>query len=307
MAGFLIKRLLQAIFVVIAITLIVSFAIRLTGDPALMMFQGGGSMTEDDLARIRASLGTDQPFIVQYWHFLTGLLSLDFGHSFSGGASVARLIGDAVPATLLLAFVSMAVSIALSIPLGIKAATARGKFADQAIRILSLVGLSFPNFWLATMLVLLFAIVLGWLPPSGMSGVASYVMPAVTMGVILTATNVRLVRTAMLETLQSQYIMVARAKGLSENKVLYKHALRNCAIPLITYFGLQFGGLLGGIVVIERVFNWPGMGSLAFDAVAARDYPVLQGVITVLSLMIVGINLLVDIAYGVVDPRIRTE
>jgi peptide/nickel transport system permease protein len=132
-------------------------------------------------------------------------------------------------------------------------------------------------------------------------------MPAVTMGVILTATNVRLVRTAMLDTLQSQYIMVARAKGLSESKVLYKHALRNCAIPLITYFGLQFGGLLGGIVVIERVFNWPGMGSLAFDAVGARDYPVLQAVITVLSLMIVGINLLVDIAYGLVDPRIRTE
>ncbi len=307
MAVFLIKRLLQAIFVVIAITLIVSSAIRLTGDPAMMMFQGGGSMTEDDLARIRAALGTDKPFIVQYLAFLKGLVTLDLGRSFVGGAQVSTLIGNALPATLLLAFISMAVSIVLSIPLGIKAATARGKGADQLIRILSLVGLSFPNFWLATMLVLLFSITLGWLPPSGMSGVASYVMPAVTMGVILTATNVRLVRTSMLDTLQSQYIMVARAKGLSENKVLYKHALRNCAIPLITYFGLQFGGLLGGIVVIERVFNWPGMGSLAFDAVASRDYPVLQAVITVLALMIVGINLLVDIAYGLVDPRIRTE
>lgn len=307
MAVFLIKRVLQAIFVVIAITLIVSSAIRLTGDPAMMMFQGGGSMTEDDLARIRAALGTDKPFIVQYLTFLKGLVTLDLGRSFVGGAQVSTLIGNALPATLLLAFISMVVSIVLSIPLGIKAATARGKGADQLIRILSLVGLSFPNFWLATMLVLLFSITLGWLPPSGMSGVASYVMPAVTMGVILTATNVRLVRTSMLDTLQSQYIMVARAKGLSENKVLYKHALRNCAIPLITYFGLQFGGLLGGIVVIERVFNWPGMGSLAFDAVASRDYPVLQAVITVLALMIVGINLLVDIAYGLVDPRIRTE
>lgn len=307
MTGFLIKRLLQAIFVVIAITLIVSSAIRLTGDPAMMMFQGGGSMTEDDLARIRAALGTDKSFIVQYLAFLKGLVTLDFGRSFVGGTQVSTLIGNALPATLLLAFISMAVSIVLSIPLGIKAATARGKGADQLIRILSLVGLSFPNFWLAIMLVLLFSITLGWLPPSGMSGMASYVMPAVTMGVILTATNVRLVRSSMLETLQSQYIMVARAKGLSENKVLYKHALRNCAIPLITYFGLQFGGLLGGIVVIERVFNWPGMGTLAFDAVASRDYPVLQAVITVLSLMIVGINLLVDIAYGFIDPRIRTE
>lgn len=308
MAGFLIKRLLQALFVVIAITLLVSFAVRLTGDPALMMFQGGGgSMTEDDLARIRAALGTDRPFFVQYVSFLKGLVTFDLGRSFTGGTPVSLLVGDALPATLLLAFISMFVSIALSIPLGIKAATSRGKAADQAIRIFSLVGLSFPNFWLATMLVLLFAITLGWLPPSGMVGMSSYVMPALTMGIILTATNVRLVRTAMLETLQSQYVMVARAKGLSENKVLYKHALRNCAIPLITYFGLQFGGLLGGIVVIERVFNWPGLGTLAFDAVAARDYPVLQGVITVLSLLIVGINLLVDIAYGLVDPRIRTE
>jgi peptide/nickel transport system permease protein len=307
-AGFLIKRLLQALFVVIAITLLVSFAVRLTGDPALMMFQGGGgSMTEDDLARIREALGTDRPFFVQYVSFLKGLVTFDLGRSFTGGTPVSLLVGDALPATLLLAFISMFVSIALSIPLGIKAATSRGKAADQAIRIFSLIGLSFPNFWLATMLVLLFAITLGWLPPSGMVGMSSYVMPALTMGIILTATNVRLVRTAMLETLQSQYVMVARAKGLSESKVLYKHALRNCAIPLITYFGLQFGGLLGGIVVIERVFNWPGLGTLAFDAVAARDYPVLQGVITVLSLLIVGINLLVDIAYGLVDPRIRTE
>lgn len=308
MAGFLIKRLLQALFVVIAITLLVSFAVRLTGDPALMMFQGGGgSMTEDDLARIREALGTDRPFFVQYVSFLKGLVTFDLGRSFTGGTPVSLLVGDALPATLLLAFISMFVSIALSIPLGIKAATSRGKAADQAIRIFSLIGLSFPNFWLATMLVLLFAITLGWLPPSGMVGMSSYVMPALTMGIILTATNVRLVRTAMLDTLQSQYVMVARAKGLSESKVLYKHALRNCAIPLITYFGLQFGGLLGGIVVIERVFNWPGLGTLAFDAVAARDYPVLQGVITVLSLLIVGINLLVDIAYGLVDPRIRTE
>jgi peptide/nickel transport system permease protein len=307
LAAFLIKRLLQAVFVVIAVTLTVAFAIRLTGDPALMLTQGAGSVTEADLVRIREGLGLNQPFLVQYFNFLKGIVTLDFGRSFLGGTPVSMLIGKALPATLSLAFTSLLVSIVISIPLGIKAATAKGKWADQTIRILSLVGLSFPNFWLATMLVLLFAIALPWLPPSGMDGIASFILPAVTMGVILTATNVRLVRTAMLETLQSQYIMVARAKGLSENTVLYKHALRNCAIPLITYFGLQFGGLLGGIVVVERVFNWPGLGTLAFDAVGARDYPVLQAVITVLSLMIIGINLLVDIAYGLVDPRIRTE
>ncbi|KAA0911269.1 ABC transporter permease [Pusillimonas sp. ANT_WB101] len=307
MTGFLIKRILQAIFVIIVVTLTVAFAIRLTGDPALMLTQGAGSVTEADLVRIREGLGLNQPFLVQYLSFIKGIFTLDFGRSFLGGTQVSLLIKDALPATLMLAFASMAVSIVLSIPLGIKAAVSRGKWSDQLIRIVSLVGLSFPNFWLGTMLVLIFAISLQWLPPSGMSGFTSFIMPAATMGIILTATNVRLVRTAMLETLQSQYIMVARAKGLSENTVLYKHALRNCAIPLITYFGLQFGGLLGGVVVIERVFNWPGMGTLAFDAVSGRDYPVLQATITVLSLLIVSVNLLVDIAYGLIDPRIRTE
>lgn len=307
MVGFILKRLLQAIFVVVAVSLIVALAIRMTGDPALMIAQNATNITEADLIKIREGLGLNQPFYLQYWDSLKGLLVWDFGNSFVGGTPVNMLVNKALPATLMLAFASMFVSIALSIPLGIKAAVSRGKWQDQLIRICSLIGLSFPNFWLATMMVLLFAITLKWLPPSGMDGLASYIMPAVTMGIILTATNVRLVRTTMLETLNAQYVMVARAKGLSEEKVLYKHALRNCAIPLITYFGLQFGGLLGGIVVIERVFNWPGMGTLAFDAVSARDYPVLQAVIMILSLMIVGVNLLVDIAYGLVDPRIRKE
>ncbi len=307
MAGFILRRIFQAIFVILAVTLVVSFAIRLTGDPALMLTQGAGSVTEEDLARIREALGLNQPFLVQYGQYMLGLLRLDFGRSFLGGTPVAQLIATSLPATLLLAFASMLVSIALSIPLGIKAATSKGRWADQTIRILSLVGLSFPNFWLAIMLVLLFSITLRWLPPSGMNGFASFIMPAVTIGIILTALNVRIVRAAMLETLQLQYIMVARAKGLSETAVLYKHALRNCAIPLVTYFGLQFGGLLGGIVVVERVFNWPGLGTLALDAVAGRDYPVLQAVITVLSLLIVGVNLAIDIAYGVIDPRIRLE
>lgn len=308
MASYLLKRILQAVFVVIVVTLFVSYAVRLTGDPAVMMFAGGGgSMSEADLERIRAALGTDKPFYQQYFGFLKGLVTLDLGRSFVGGTPVSTLIAQAAPSTLKLAFVSLLISIVMSIPLGIWAAVSKGKVADQVIRIFSLIGVSFPNFWLATMLVLLISIFLGLLPPSGMTGFESYIMPTLTMGVILTATNVRLVRTAMLETLQSQYVMVARAKGLSERRVLYKHALRNCAIPLITYFGLQFGGMLGGLVVIEKVFSWPGLGTLAFDAVNARDYPVLQSVITVLALLIVGVNLIVDIAYSLVDPRIRLE
>jgi peptide/nickel transport system permease protein len=306
MAAFIVKRLMQAVFVILAVTLIVSFAIRLSGDPAIML-TGAGSVTEKDLANIRQALGLNRPFLVQYADFLRGILVGDFGRSFMGGTPVSLLIAKALPSTLLLAFASLVTSIVISVPLGIHAAVRRGRWPDQLIRVLSLVGLSFPNFWLAIMMVLLFSITLGLLPPSGMEGPESFVMPALTMAIILTATNVRLVRNAMLETLSQPYIMVARSKGLKDRVVLYKHALRNSAIPLVTYIGLQFGGLIGGIVIVERVFNWPGMGTLAFDAISARDYPVLQGAITVLALCIVLINLLVDIAYGFVDPRIRTE
>jgi peptide/nickel transport system permease protein len=307
MSGFLIKRLLQAIFVVLVVVLFVSYAVRLSGDPALMLSQGAGSVTEEDLQNIRTGLGLDRPFLVQYGDFLGGAVRGDFGQSFMGGTPVARLIGDALPATLALAFVSLLLSIVVSVPLGIKAAVNKGKGVDQFIRIISLVGLSFPNFWLAIMLVLLLSITFPLLPPSGWDGPISLVLPALTMAIILSATNVRLVRTAMLETLSAQYIMVARSKGLRERVVLYKHALRNCAIPLITYIGLQFGNLIGGLVVVEKVFNWPGLGTLAFDAIANRDYPVLQGTVTVLAVIIVAVNLLVDIAYGLVDPRIRNK
>jgi peptide/nickel transport system permease protein len=304
MLGFLIRRTLQAIFVVFVVTLLVAWAIRLSGDPAVMLAQGAGSITEKDLENIRAGLGLDRPFSAQYLGFVGGMLTGHFGKSFMGGTSVALLIGHALPLTLLLAFVSLALSLALSIPLGIHAAVRRGHASDQTIRIVSLIGLSFPNFWLALMLVLVFAITLGWLPPSGADEPSGLILPAATLAIILTATNVRLVRSAMLDTLAAQYINVARSKGLRERVVLYKHALRNCAIPLITYIGLQFGGLIGGVVVVERVFNWPGMGSLAFDAVATRDYPVLQASVTVLAAMIVVVNLLVDVAYAALDPRV---
>jgi len=307
MAIFLTKRLVQAVFVFLAVTLLVSWAIRLTGDPALMLTQGAGSISEADLVRIREALGINQPFFAQYAGFLQGLFTFDLGRSFIGGTPVALLIIQALPSTLGLALVSMLVSVAISIPLGIMAATRKGRITDQVIRVVSLVGLSMPNFWLGTMLMLFFSIYLQLLPPSGLLGVESFIMPALTMGIILTATNVRLVRTTMLEVLNAQYIIVARAKGLSENKVLYKHALRNCAIPLITYLGLQFGGLLGGIVVVEKVFNWPGLGTMAFEAVAARDYPSLQAVIAILALSIIVINLVTDIVYGLVDPRIRMK
>ena len=307
MIGFFVKRLLQAVFVVLVVTLFVSYAVRLSGDPAIMLAQGAGSVTEEDLRNIRTGLGLDRPFPVQYFEFVKGMLVGDFGRSFLGGTPVSRLLADALPATLSLAACSLLLSLLVSIPLGIQAAVHQGGPVDQAIRIGSLVGLSFPNFWLAIMLVLLLSIAFPILPPSGWDGPVSLIMPTLTMAIIFSATNIRLVRTSMLETLSAQYIMVARAKGLKDRVVLYKHALRNCAIPLITYIGLQFGKMIGGLVVVEKVFNWPGMGTLAFDAISARDYPVLQASVTVLALLVVTANLLVDVAYGLIDPRIRNR
>lgn len=306
MLFYILKRLLQALFVVFVITLLVAWAIRLSGDPAVML-AGAGNLSPQDLANIRQALGLNQPFWVQYGQFILDLLHGQFGYSFIGHRSVGTMLANALPATLELAVSSLVLSIIIALPMGMLAAIYRGRKWDQIIRIVSLIGLSFPNFWLALILILFFSITLGWLPPSGASSQTGIILPSLTMAIILAAINVRLVRTTMLETLSSQYILVARGKGLSEWRVLLCHALRNAAIPLVTYIGLQFGSLIGGIVVIEQVFSWPGMGTLAFDAISNRDYAVLQGAVTVLSLLVIAVNLIVDLLYGVIDPRIRHD
>ncbi len=302
--SYLAKRSIQALFVIIVVSLLVAFAIRMTGDPAMTLLSQSAAVSQEDIQNIHNALGLNKSFWAQYTDFMVGLLSGDMGNSFFRGA-IAPLIQQALSSTVLLAFLSLGISLLISIPLGIYAACRPGSFGDQLIRIFTLTGLSFPNFWLGIMLMLFFAVYLGWLPPSGFDSWLGLILPAVTMGLILTASNVRLVRTAMLETLAKQHIMVARAKGLSEWSVVYKHALRNSSITIITYLGLQFGALLGGMVVVEMVFNWPGMGTLAIEAIAQRDYPVLQTSITLLAIMIVLVNLLVDIAYVLLDPRIR--
>lgn len=303
--SYLMKRFVQAIFVIVVVSLLVALAVRMTGDPAVMMM-GDGSMTEADLALLREQLGLNRPFLLQYWNFMSGLFSGNLGDSFFRGA-ISPLLWQAMKATSLLALVSLVFSLCISLPLGIFAARHKNSWIDQLIRVLSLTGLSFPNFWLGIMLVLLFSVTLRWLPVSGFSGMESLILPAATIGIILTASNLRIIRTAMLEVLSAQYVMVARAKGLSERRVIYRHALRNAAITIVTYLGLQFGGLMGGLVVVELVFNWPGMGTLAMEAISQRDYPILQTVVTVLAMMIVLVNLLVDVVYVLLDPRIRLE
>ena len=307
MLRYLAAQLFQAVLVVLFVTLVVAVMLRYSGDPAVAQFQGASAPTAEQLQQIRTALGLDQPVWLQYLHFLGGVLRGDFGTSFRGGTSVGSLIRQALPPTVLLALCSLLLSLVLSLPLGVYAAVHRGRWGDQLIRFFTLLGLSFPNFWLGIMLVLIFGVTLRWLPPSGYEGAASLVLPSVTLGLILTSTTVRLLRASLLEVLSSQYVTVARSKGLSERRVLYKHALRNTAIPVITFIGLQFGGLVGGVVVVEQVFAWPGMGLLALQAISNRDYPVLQGAVTVLALLVVLINLLIDLSYGLFDPRVRME
>ena len=305
MLRYTVLRLGQAIFVMLVVTLLVAFAVRLSGDPVVALFQGASAPNKTDLERIRKALGVDRPFVVQYLEFVGGLMTGNLGKSFRNDQPVSALISEKVPGTLVLAASSLIFSIVISVPLAIASAVRKGRWLDRLVRLGSLIGLSFPNFWLAIMMILIFGVNLRWLPPSGFEDWRSVIMPAVTLGLILTATNVRLLRAALLEVLSSQYITVARSKGLLERVVLYKHALRNAAIPAVTFIGLQFGGLIGGVVIIEQVFAWPGLGSLALNAISQRDYPVLQGTVAVLALVVVLVNLIIDLSYGLIDPRIN--
>jgi peptide/nickel transport system permease protein len=303
--AFLLRRLLQSVFVLVGITLFVSFTIRLSGDPAVAMFQGASAPTQAQLATIRERLGTDRPFLEQYLAFVTGVVRGDLGTSFRTGGSVSQAVAARFPATVGLALGSLAISLIVAVPLGVAAARRRGGVIDFGVRVVTLIGLSFPNFWLGIMLILIFGVHLRWLPPSGYEGPVSLVLPSLTLGLILASTTTRLVRSALLDVLGEQFVVTARAKGIREGTVVYRHALRTALIPIVTFVGLQIGGLIGGVVIIEQVFAWPGLGSLALNAISFRDYPMLQGTITVLAVFIAAINLLVDTSYALLDPRIR--
>jgi len=254
---------------------------------------------------LRHSLGLDQPLHEQYSHYLRGLFRGDLGQSFKFQAPVRQIIFERYPATLQLAFLALLVCAAIAIPAGVLAAHRRAQAPDRMVGVLTLFGLAIPNFALGPLLILLFSIEIGLLPVSGKAGIGSYVLPAATLGAALAAILTRMVRGAMLEELSADYIRTARAKGLSTAAVLFRHGLRNALIPIITILGLQFGTLLAGTIVTETIFSWPGIGRLTVQAISARDYPLLQGCILVISLSYVLVNLLTDAVYSVVDPRVR--
>jgi ABC-type dipeptide/oligopeptide/nickel transport system permease component len=300
---------LRLLFALPALWLIVTMVFLLAhivpGDPVAQML--GEGARADDLQQLRHALGLDVPIPIQYGRYLKGVLHGNLGESFRFQQPVTRVILEHYPATLELAAVALGVCILIGIPAGVLAAHKRGEKTDHAVGVLTLFGLSLPNFALGPVLMLVFSVILGWLPVTGRGGIPHLVLPAFTLGAALAAILTRMVRTSVIEELSADYVRTARAKGVSESGVLFRHALRNALIPILTILGLQFGTLLAGTIVTETIFSWPGIGHLTVQAINARDYPLLQGCILLIAVSYVVVNLLTDMVYAVVDPRVRFE
>jgi ABC-type dipeptide/oligopeptide/nickel transport system permease component len=287
------------------LTMVFLLAHIVPGDPVAQML-GEGARAED-LTQLRHALGLDLPLPVQYGRYLAGVLHGNLGESFRFQQPVLKVVAEHYPATLELAIVALLICALIGIPAGVLAAHKRGETTDHAVGVLTLFGLSVPNFALGPVLILFFSVVLGWLPVSGRGGISHLVLPAFTLGAALAAILTRMVRTSVIEELSADYVRTARAKGVSESGVLFRHALRNALIPILTILGLQFGTLLAGTIVTESIFSWPGIGRLAVQAIGARDYPLLQGCILLIAVSYVFVNLLTDLVYALVDPRVRFE
>lgn len=306
MSRFLARRLLLTIPVLLGVaTLVFSLIHLIPGDPAQAML--GEAAPQADVEELRHRLGLDRPLFEQYGAFLKGLAHGDLGTSLRTGQPVTDQIIERMPATIELAAAAMLVAIAFAMPLGIIAAVRRGTAVDHAAMTLSLAGVSVPNFWLGPLLAIIFAVELGWLPVSGRGTWAHLVLPAISLGAALAAILARMTRATMLEELREQYVQAARARGVSRLRAVLRHAFRNSLIPVVTLLGLQFGAVLTGAVITETIFAWPGIGRLLIQSIGFRDYPLVQGCILLIALTYVGVNLITDMLYGVLDPRIRYE
>ncbi len=306
MVRYLIRRLLLTVPVLLGVATLVFALIHLVpGDPAQAML--GEGATQEEVVKLRTSLGLDRPLGTQYAAFLRGLVRGDLGRSFRYNTPVTQQIREKLPNTALLAFAAMAVAIAFAVPLGIIAAVFRGRAPDHVAMTAALVGISMPNFWLGPLLAILFAVSLGWLPVSGAGTAAHLVLPAVTLGAALSAILARMTRASLLEELRELYVLAARARGLSGTRAVLRHAFRNSLIPVVTIIGLQFGAVLTGTIITETIFAWPGLGRLLIQAINYRDYPLIQGCILFISITYVAMNLLTDLTYGFLDPRIRYD
>jgi ABC-type dipeptide/oligopeptide/nickel transport system permease component len=303
---FLVRRLLLVVPVLVGVATLVFLLIHLVpGDPAQVML--GESAASADVGDLRARLGLDRPLLIQYGHFMTGIARGDLGTSYRYNTPVAREIRLRLGRTIQLALAAMAWALLLAVPLGIVGALFRGRLPDQAAMTLSLVGVSMPPFWLGPLLALFLSVELGWLPVSGTGSAAHLVLPALTLGTALAALVARMTRASLVEELRELYVVAAEARGVSRRRAVVAHALRNGLIPVVTIVGLQLGAVLTGTIVTETIFAWPGVGRLLIQAISFRDYPLVQGCILLIAATYVLVNLVVDLAYGVLDPRIRVQ
>jgi peptide/nickel transport system permease protein len=304
--SFLVRRLLLTIPVLVGVaTLVFSLIHLIPGDPVQAML--GESASPESVNELRSRLGLDRPLYVQYFSFLNGVAHGNLGTSLRTSEPVTTAIADRLPATFELAAAAMLVAVAIAIPLGVLAASRAGTAVDHVATTLALVGISMPNFWLGPLLAIVFAVELGWLPVSGRGTLAQLVLPAVTLGAPLAAVLARTTRASVIDELRELYVTAARARGVSRMRTVLKHAFRNSLIPIVTVLGLQLGAVLTGAVITETIFAWPGVGRLLIQSISFRDYPLVQGCILLIALTYVSMNLLTDLAYGLLDPRIRYE
>jgi len=306
MGTYLVRRLLLTVPVLLGVTFIIFAMVRMIpGDPAQVI--AGEQATRETVETVRRSLGLDRPLLLQYVHFLGDLVRGDMGRSTRSLRPVAQELADRFPNTIELTLAGMLVASLIGVVAGVVSATRQNRWPDTLSMVVALAGVSMPVFWLGLMLILLFSVKLGWLPPVGRGSWAQLILPALTLGAASAAILARMTRSSLLEVLRQDFITTARAKGLAQRAVIYKHALKNAMIPVVTVMGLQFGTLLSGAVLTETVFAWPGLGRLIVESILARDYPVVQGAVLLAALSFVFVNLVVDLLYSVLDPRIRYE
>lgn len=303
MKGYILKRLFHSIFVLVGISLVVFIILHLTGDPAALLMPMDA--TPEQVAQFRQEMGFNDPIFVQYWRFFKGTLRGDFGVSFRHSQPALELVMERMPATIQLTAAAMVIALVVAIPVGIISAIRRNSLLDHIGMTGALLGQSTPVFWLGIMLILIFSVTIQWFPSSGRGEMQHLVLPAITLGMFTMARTARMMRSSMLEVLGQEYMKTAKAKGLNPGMVILKHALKNAAIPVVTIIGMELGTLLGGAVITETIFAWPGVGRLAVQAIYNRDYPVVQAAVFILASVFVLVNLVVDLLYTYLDPRVK--
>jgi peptide/nickel transport system permease protein len=305
MQRYVFKRIFQSLLTLLVLSMLIFIVCRLTGDPVLLMLPDDAS--PEDVAQLRIALGLERPLPVQYWLFLKSAIQGDFGRSIKGQVPVLDLIKERLPNSIRLALVSLLITVILAFPLGVMAAVKKGTAIDTLANLIAVLGQSLPQFWVGIVLIQVFAVYLRWLPVAGNSSLWHYILPAFTLGWFLVAGIMRLLRSSMLDVLDSEFVKLARIKGVSGWSVVWKHALKNAVMPVLTFAAIYLAILITGAILVETVFAWPGIGQLIYQGIVYRDFPVIQAVVLLTAVIVVSVNFIVDITYGYLDPRIRLQ